>query len=172
MSESATGLAALPQAGPVVVQLTTSPADQIDPKISGDRVVWQDSRNGNWDIYMYDFAAGMETAVADGPDEQIMPAIDGDIVVWHQTGTHSLQLRAERDGSGSGELCGDALRTAVSTEHPSRELHSGSGASSGRPTGRALPTSVAKASTQSISRAHRCGPPTTRSPSTGGRPTA
>ena len=73
-----------PTVADVAVPVTTDPADQIAPKISGDRVVWQDARNGSWDIYVYDFVTGIEMAVGTGPAEQIMPAIGGDTVAWHE----------------------------------------------------------------------------------------
>ena len=31
---------------------------QVSPVISGDYIIWQDERGGNWDIYMYDMSAG------------------------------------------------------------------------------------------------------------------
>ena len=34
-------------------QITDNPASQEKPSISGDYIVWQDNRNGNWDIYFY-----------------------------------------------------------------------------------------------------------------------
>jgi beta propeller repeat protein len=36
------------------VRLTTNPAPQIDPSISGNNLVWTDQRNGNDDIYYCD----------------------------------------------------------------------------------------------------------------------
>jgi beta propeller repeat protein len=35
-------------------RLTSNPAAQINPEIFENKVVWQDGRNGNWDIYMAD----------------------------------------------------------------------------------------------------------------------
>ncbi|MEK6536159.1 MAG: hypothetical protein AABZ63_01590, partial [Actinomycetota bacterium] len=39
----------------------TAPGDQINPVIKGDTVVWQDNRNGNWDVY----AAVLSPAIDD-----------------------------------------------------------------------------------------------------------
>ncbi len=55
---------------------------QFDPKISGDRIVWSDNRNGNRDIYLYDIRSGTETAIATGIAEQEGAAISGDRIIW------------------------------------------------------------------------------------------
>jgi uncharacterized repeat protein (TIGR02543 family) len=69
------------------IQLTDSTADQRNPAIaigSDDKlyVAWQDSRNGNWDIYVSTSTDGVnwsaKTRVTDSNDNQINPAIDTD----------------------------------------------------------------------------------------------
>ena len=52
------------------------------PDISGDKIVWQDDRNGNWDIYMYDISTSTETQITSNNLDQISPAIHGDTIVW------------------------------------------------------------------------------------------
>jgi len=56
------------------------------PSISGNIVVWGDSRNGGWDVYSYDLSTGTEFAITTNQSAHIHPlqppAIDGDIVVW------------------------------------------------------------------------------------------
>jgi beta propeller repeat protein len=47
-----------------------------------DVIVWQDNRNGNWDIYTYDMSTGQEQQLASDTTDQRDPAIHGDIVVW------------------------------------------------------------------------------------------
>lgn len=47
----------------------------------GDRIVWQDHRNGNWDIYMYDLSTNKETQITTSGSASC-PAIYGDKIVW------------------------------------------------------------------------------------------
>lgn len=56
--------------------------EQKYPEVSGTRVVWQDSRNGNWDIYTKDISGGTSMAVTTHPSDQTRPSISGDIIVW------------------------------------------------------------------------------------------
>ena len=65
-------------------QITTDPANQILPTVSGDRIVWADSRHGGQpDIYMYNVATGIETRITDARSiRQIHPAISGGTIVW------------------------------------------------------------------------------------------
>ena len=37
-------------------RITTNTKDQLYPSIYGTRIVWEDYRNGNSDIYMYDLS--------------------------------------------------------------------------------------------------------------------
>ena len=67
---------------PPEIQVTTSSASQVYPQIYVDVIVWQDDRNGNWDIYMYDVSTGVEQQITSDPTDQISPAIYGDTVVW------------------------------------------------------------------------------------------
>ena len=52
------------------------------PSISGDIVVWQDTRDGSDDIYGYDLSASTEFEICRNTAYQARPAISGDIVVW------------------------------------------------------------------------------------------
>ena len=55
------------------------------PRIDGDLVVWEDSRNGRWDVFARDLATGREIAVTSGPHDARSPAVSGNLVVWQQT---------------------------------------------------------------------------------------
>jgi beta propeller repeat protein len=94
--------------------IVTDAADQINPAISGDAVVWQDYRNKSSgcptaqnclgaDIYHKDLSSGVErklTLTASAMD----PAIDGDLVVWRDWMTgkivaHDLTSGAQQNTS-------------------------------------------------------------------------
>jgi beta propeller repeat protein len=72
-------------------QITTNTSNQLNPDIYGERIVWQDGRNGsgeywdptgNLDIYMYDTLASTETRITTNESLQINPAVYGDKIVW------------------------------------------------------------------------------------------
>ena len=63
-------------------QITTDLCDQRFPAIYGDIIVWQDNRNGNWDIYGYDCTRQEEFQITTDPNHQKYPVIYGDIVFW------------------------------------------------------------------------------------------
>jgi beta propeller repeat protein len=66
----------------IETQITNNESNQIDPAIYGDRIVWQDDLNGNWDIYMYNLSTSMETWITANESNQTKPAIYGDRIVW------------------------------------------------------------------------------------------
>ncbi|AKB74938.1 cell surface protein [Methanosarcina lacustris Z-7289] len=86
------GNAAAVQENGTETRITTDEADQQNPAIYGDRIVWQDDRNGgngyswkptgNWDIYMYDASTSTETRITTSESCQINPVIYGDKIVW------------------------------------------------------------------------------------------
>jgi beta propeller repeat protein len=55
---------------------------QWSPAISGTLVVWEDHRNGNWDIYGYDFLESREFPIIEERNPQHSPDIYGTCVVW------------------------------------------------------------------------------------------
>jgi TolB protein len=78
-------------AGAAEVKVSAQNSDQGHPSISGDRIVWQDDRNGNWDIYLYDLGTGVERPICTAPGDQVLPSISGDRIVWQD----------DRNGSNS-----------------------------------------------------------------------
>jgi beta propeller repeat protein len=69
-------------------KITNDPANQERPAIYGDRIVWQDDRNGNWDIYMFDLSTGKERQITSDIQDQVEPDIFGDVIVWKETRNH------------------------------------------------------------------------------------
>jgi beta propeller repeat protein len=57
-------------------------ADQLHPRISGTKAVWQDQRNGRWDIYLKDLVAGTSRLIPGAGADREHPAIDGNVIVW------------------------------------------------------------------------------------------
>ncbi len=71
---------------PHIARLSPSESRQEEVEISDNRVVWQDDRNGNRDIYLYDF--NIEDAdrrliqITSDPHHQMYPSISGTKMVW------------------------------------------------------------------------------------------
>ncbi len=59
-------------------------AAQIDPDAAGKWVVWQDQRNGNWDIFAQDLgdALAAPVSISTNSRSQEHPQTDGRLVVW------------------------------------------------------------------------------------------
>lgn len=57
---------------------------QLDTHIDGSRVVWLDTRNGDFDVYMYDIELGQEVLLTDDPFDQLFARIRGDLVVLRE----------------------------------------------------------------------------------------
>jgi beta propeller repeat protein len=55
---------------------------QKTPVIYEDKIVYQDNRNGNYDIYMYDIITEIETQITSNLLHQSNPAIYEDKIVW------------------------------------------------------------------------------------------
>ncbi|MGB9928640.1 MAG: PKD domain-containing protein [Methanosarcina sp.] len=81
------GNATADQAKGTEIRVTTDESTQRSPSIYENKIVWTDWRNGNWDIYMYDFLAKKETQITTNTSDQLNPVIYGDIIVW-EDGRH------------------------------------------------------------------------------------
>jgi len=74
------------------IRVTKDPSDQEKPAISEDKILWMDSRNDNWDIYICDLSLNGEYGGCLDTDEKIQitandkdqynPSISRDRMVW------------------------------------------------------------------------------------------
>ncbi len=64
------------------IRITEDNKDQRSPSVYKNIVVWEDNRNGNWDIYGYNFTTKEEFQITMNRGDQLSPAIYEDIVVW------------------------------------------------------------------------------------------
>ena len=78
---------------PLIVQS----GHQWCPAIDQDKIVWSDSRNGNYDIYMYDLTTGQERQITSDSSEQVAPAICGSLIAWED-------YRNVENGDGSVDI--------------------------------------------------------------------
>lgn len=75
-------------------QITTNMSDSQNPAIYGNKIVWQDDRNGNWDVYIYNLSTKNEIHTNNLSD-QINPAIYENNVVWqdYRNGLSDIYLQ-------------------------------------------------------------------------------
>lgn len=83
----AAALVGAPAASGLVVmfdtQITTNNSDQQDASVWGDKIVYEDARDGGPDdIYMYDLYTGQESRITTDGADAWEPFIYGDTIVW------------------------------------------------------------------------------------------
>ena len=73
------------------------------PSESGPNKVWEDTRNGNPDIYLYNLSGSKEQPVCTNSADQRNPKISGDWVVWEDKRRQPAQPKV--NACPSGEYC-------------------------------------------------------------------
>ena len=67
---------------PLTVVFRTDSHAAEHPATSSRYVVWQDRRDGNWDIYAFDLVNEREIQITHNESDQLFPRISADIIVW------------------------------------------------------------------------------------------
>ncbi|MCK9306508.1 MAG: Ig-like domain-containing protein [Methanoculleus sp.] len=73
-------------------RITSDDASQEKPSISGDYIVWQDDRDGNWDVYLYQRSTGEETQLTNDTSDQWLPIVRGNHVAWYDDSSGSTNI--------------------------------------------------------------------------------
>jgi len=58
-------------------RVTWDMAEQYCPDIYGNRIIWNDFRNSNWDIFLYDLNTSTETRITQSPSTEYFQDISG-----------------------------------------------------------------------------------------------
>ncbi len=75
-----------------ITQITTNNTNQNSPDIYKDKIVYQDYRNQNFDIYLYDTSTGEETQITTDTDYQGNPIIYRDTIVYESNEKNKYAL--------------------------------------------------------------------------------
>jgi beta propeller repeat protein len=60
--------------------------------ISGNRIVYSDYRDGNWDIFLFNHTSGREYQLTNDTYDQMNPTISCDLVAWYDNSTGAWDL--------------------------------------------------------------------------------
>jgi len=88
---------------PEEIQITTNPSNQLNLAIHENKVVYQDNRNGNWDIYMVDLETRAEKRVTLSTADEANSHIYGGKIVWDD-GNWIYMCDLEKNGQEGGCL--------------------------------------------------------------------
>lgn len=99
-------------AHPVEFLICDAPGAQINAALSGHLVVWQDNRNGNWDIYGFNLITRQEFQITSDKNNQTYPAIDGLLVAYEddrsgKSAIFAVQLEGASIANCTAPISGD-----------------------------------------------------------------
>jgi len=81
-----------------VFKVASGPGDQAEPAVSGNYVVWQDSRHScptcELDIYGRDLSTDRTFMIASGPADQAHPSVSGSYATWLEAYAGSIRVMA------------------------------------------------------------------------------
>ncbi len=60
--------------------------------ISGNRIVYSDYRNGDWEIFLFNHTSGREYQLTNDSYDQMNPCISCDLVAWYDNSTGAWDL--------------------------------------------------------------------------------
>ena len=70
-------------AGETTIHLeSTGPGSQYSPHTDDNYMVWEDSRDGRREIYMYNLSTGVEECLTPDPWEQVKPTLRNGVAAW------------------------------------------------------------------------------------------
>lgn len=94
-------------------QITTNAGKQINPSIHGSKIVWEDYRNGNADIYLYDLEDKIEMSISTNPAQQGMPDIYENKIAFVDNRNSDLDVYVyDLDSGEETRITGDGPQTA------------------------------------------------------------
>lgn len=73
--------------------------DQRNPDVAADRIVYDDDRNGNLEIYAYNLRTGTESRITNSADAQRVPKVSGYLAVWFNDTDNTVEWYDFRDGT-------------------------------------------------------------------------
>jgi beta propeller repeat protein len=90
------------------------------PAVSAGRVVWADTRSGNYDVYLYDVATGATRQITTDPAGQFNARISGGLIVWEDTRNTTSHYLPENDIYAYDLATGTEFPVATGPDHQAR----------------------------------------------------
>jgi beta propeller repeat protein len=79
----------------VIRQITSNDADDTNPSISGNDIVWQSQEGGDWEIWAYNVTSDSVRQLTMNDLDDINPQIDNNRVVWEAWDGNDLEIGTE-----------------------------------------------------------------------------